>query len=415
MKIIKFIDSINFIRQKENWLAFLIPALYFLFPTILPLAHVSLLLIICIGLLKFRSCNYSDILKNTPVVWCLAALYAVMLIGSFFTPASTDWIFLHLGKYAKFIYAIVLILLLTGHEKLQRTAFNAFVLAMLFILLSTWLNVWFLLPWSVTQDLGWGKTHHVFGDYITQNVMMSFFAVIATHKFFHTHKGDKKLFWGVTALLAVFSISELSQGRTGLVLLAVGLLTYAFSATRGKALLGSILGMVLLFGIAFGSSEMLQNRFSQAVMEAQRSDVDNMSSIGHRLYNYKITPELIVEKPIFGHGTGAYHTEICRFVDNPEWCTIFSWHPHDQYLFFAADHGLLGVGLYIFLIFSLYRTAFKSSNLEAKLLLCALASILMIDSLFNSPLFSSRESQFFLYMIALLVSMCQRPAQRVYK
>jgi len=405
----------NLFRQKENWLFFLFPALYLLFPTVLPLAQVALLLIILTGLFSCRGHNYWAIFKNTPVLWALGALYAVILLGGFFTPASSNWFFLHLGKYAKLIYAIVLILLLTGQNKLQRFAFNAFVVAMVFVLLSTWLNVWFLLPWSVTQDIGWGKTHHVFGDYITQNVMMSFFAVITTQKFFCSQNKAHKIFWGITAGLAIFSISELSQGRTGVVLLAVGLLAYALSATRGKTLLGSLLGMVLVIVLAFGSSNMLQNRFSQAVTEAQRSDVDNMTSIGHRLYNYKITPELIAEKPFLGHGTGAYHTEICRFVGQPEWCPIFSWHPHNQYLFFAADHGLLGVALYLILIFSIYRVAMQSPNLEARLLLCALVSILMVDSLFNSPLFSSRESEFFVYMIALLISMCQPPMLRFFK
>jgi len=406
---------LNFFGRDGGLLAFLFAALFFLFPTVLPLSHVALLLILITALVRFRGANYGYTFKSTPVLWVLSALYAVVLAGSFFTAGSSDWIFLHLSKYAKFVYAVVLILVLTGQERLQRIAFNAFVAAMFFILLSTWLNVWFLLPWSITQDIGFGKTHHVFGDYITQNVMMAFFTVIATHKFFHADIKNQKLFWGGTALLAIVSISHLSQGRTGLVLLAVGLLAYVLLANRGKALWASLIGIVLVLGMAFGSSSLLQDRFSLALVEAQRHDVDNMSSIGHRLYNYKITPHLIAEKPLLGHGTGAYHTEICRFVEKPEWCKFFNWHPHNQFLFFGADHGLLGVTLYVLFLFSLYRAALKSPNTDAKLLLFSITSILLVDSLFNSPLFSSRESQFFAYMLALLVSMSQRPMPRLLK
>lgn len=405
----------NFLGRDGGLLAFLFAAMFFLFPTVLPLAHVALLLILITALVRFRGDNYWYIYKNTPVLWLLSALYVVVVAGSFFTPSSSDWVFVHLSKYAKFIYAVVLILLLTGQEKLQRIAFNAFIAAMLFILLSTWLNLWFLLPWSITQDTGWGKTHHVFGDYITQNVMMAFFAVIATHKFFHSQIRSQKIFWVITAVLAVVSISHLSQGRTGLVLLAVGLLAYALSATRGKALIGSLFGTIFVLGLALGSSSLLQDRFSLAVVEAQRHDIDNMTSIGHRLYNYKITPLLIAEKPFLGHGTGAYHTEICRFVEKQEWCKFFNWHPHNQFLFFGADHGLLGVALYVLLLLSLYRAALKSPNVEAKLLLFSITSILLVNSLFNSPLFSSRESQFFAYMLALLVSMSQQPMPRLLK
>lgn len=405
----------NFFRHDGSWLAFLFAAMYFLFPTIMSLSNVVLLLILFTALVRFRDSNYWYIFMNTPVLWILSALYTVILVGSLFTSSSSEWIYLHLSKYARFIYLIVIVLLLSGQEKIQSIAFKAFIVAMLFILLSTWLNVWFLLPWSITQDIGWGKTHHVFGDYITQNVMMAFFAVIATHKFFHSEIKSQKLFWGAAGLLAIISISHLSQGRTGLVLLAVGLMTYVLSATRGKVLFGSLLCTVLVLGLAFGTSSLLQDRFSLALVEAQRHDIDNTTSIGHRLYNYKITPKLIFEKPLLGHGTGAYHTEICRFVERDGWCKFYNWHPHNQFLFFAADHGLLGVSLYILFLFNLYLAALKSPNAEAKLLLISITSILFADSLFNSPLFSSRESQFFAYMIALLVSMSQRPMPRLFK
>lgn len=408
MKIFIYGNFLKFFSQKESWLISLFAALFFFFPTILPLAHIALLLIVFTALMLFRKIDCWTVIKNTPVVWALGALYAVVLMGVINTPASWDWASLHLGKYAKLLYAVVLIFVLMGRIKLQKVAFNAFVCAMLFILLSTWLNVWFLLPWSVTQATGWGKTHHVFGDYITQNVMMAFFVVISTNNFFISKKIIQKVFWGVISLLAVVSISHLSQGRTGLVLLSVGLLAYVLSASRGIKLLYSLLGMLMVLGLAIGSSSMIQDRFSLAAQEVQRHDVDNMSSIGHRLYNYKITPKLIAEKPIFGHGTGAYHTEICRFIEKPEWCPIFSWHPHNQFLFIGADHGFLGISLYVLLILSLYHAALKSDNTETKFLLFSITSILLVDSLFNSPLFSSRESQFFICMISLLVCMSQR-------
>jgi O-antigen ligase len=114
---------------------------------------------------------------------------------------------------------------------------------------------------------------------------------------------------------------------------------------------------------------------------------------------------MMAESPIMGHGTGAYHTEICRFLDKPEWCEIFRWHPHNQFLLFGANHGLIGVLLYVALLASLYRVAMRSDHAQGKVLLVSLTSILLVDSMINSPLFSSRESHFFLFMMALLVAM----------
>jgi len=243
--------------------------------------------------------------------------------------------------------------------------------------------------------------------------MMAFFTVIAVHRAVGAGLWGQRLFWACTAMMAAFSISHLSQGRTGLVLLAVGLVGYALAAARGRWLLRSLLGIGFLVTVAFGTSTVLQSRFTQAIEEAQRHDVDQLSSIGHRLYNYKITPQLIAEKPFFGHGTGAYHTEICRWVEKPEWCAVFRWHPHNQFLFFGADHGLPGIALYGLLILMLYRTALRSVNRDAKVLLFSLTSVLLVDSLINSPFYSSRESQFFAYTLALLVSMAQPPQVRI--
>jgi O-antigen ligase len=398
-----------FFSTDGRWLAILFAALYFLFPINVTLSSAALFLIIISALVGFRVGNYWFVFRNTPLLWVSILLYIIILAGSFFASSPPNWRYTHLGKYAKLIYLIVIVLLLSGQEKLQRIALNAFIVAMLFILLSTWLNVWFLLPWSITQDIGWGKTHHVFGDYITQNVMMAFFVVVATHKCINSYIKSHRLFWGGAGVLAVISISHLSVGRTALVLLVAGLLTYTFLATRSKARFGYLFGTLLVLGVAFGTSSLLQDRFNLALLEAQRHDIDNMSSVGHRLYNYKITPNLIAEKPLLGHGTGAYHTEICRFVERKDFCKFFEWHPHNQFLFFAADHGLIGVLLYTLFILGVYRAALKSPNREARLLLCSIASMLLVDSFFNSPLFSSRESQFFMYMIALLLSMTRSP------
>lgn len=394
-------------RKMEAWLVILFASVFFLFPTVLALSNIPLLLLLITFVFTCRGKGYWSVATSIPVFWVLLALFGLVLLGMTYTSGTQDWVMLHLSKYAKFVYAAILILILTRQPKIQKVALNAFNVALFFILISTWLNIWFLLPWSVTQETGWGKTHHVFGDYITQNVMMAFFTVIAVHRAAEAGWWRPRLFWICTAILAAFSISHLSQGRTGLVLLTVGLTGYALAAARGKWLVRSLLGVVLLITVAFGSSTMLQSRFNQAIDEAQRHDDDPMSSIGHRLYNYKITPQLIAEKPLFGHGTGAYHTEICRLVEKPEWCEIFRWHPHNQFLFFGADHGLLGIAVYGLLILMIYRTALRSPDRDAKVLLFALASILLFDSLINSPFYSSRESQFFAYMLALLVSMGQ--------
>ena len=53
----------------------------------------------------------------------------------------------------------------------------------------------------------------------------------------------------------------------------------------------------------------------------------------------------------------------------------------------------------------------RSRSQQARTLLFALATVLAVDSLLNSALYSAKESEFFLYMMALLVVMCRNQNQ----
>lgn len=406
------VSSSRKMTPKDLWIASLLGVLFFCFVAVPPLANVALLLLLATFLIGIKK-DFGHLLqisKSTPTIWFLAALFALILLGIAYSTASWEWISLHLSKYAKLAYAIVLIFLLVDRRDFQKVALNSFILAMLFTLASTWLNIWFYLPWSKSQSLGWGESHHVFGDYITQNVMMAFFSSLAFYRSLATSSW-RRLAWFFVGLLAVISVTHLSSGRTGFVVLLAALITLVLVVLQGRLRVVAVALIPLSAAALLIASPLLQSRFTLALEEAQRHDADIFSSIGHRLHNYKITPQLIAEKPVLGHGTGAYHVEICRMMKDPANCPTFSWHPHNQFLFFGADHGLIGIGLYLALILSLYWTAIKSEDREAKVLLCTLASVLFANSFLNSPLWSSRESQFFLFMIALLTALSARQAR----
>lgn len=391
-------------------LSAIVVALYASFPISLALTSVLMVLLIVVWLLGGYWRGLPQVLTANPVAVAALALYGVILLGVAWTPAPWSDVSLHLSKYAKLPFAVLLMTFLVS-SRVQKHALTAFVAVMAFILVSTWLNVWWDLPWSKTHNQGWGVTHHVVGDYITQNVMMSFFVLLALGRARSAVGWRPRLVWGVVALMAAMSITHMSDGRTGYVLLATVLGYFALTAFNGRAALAALaLGAVAL-GLTLASSSLMQDRFRLAFEEAVHVDADKMTSIGNRVYLYKITPKLIADKPFFGHGTGAYHREICRFADTPQGCHEWiNWHPHNQFLFFTADHGILGLIAYLSLIFAMAWMAYQSSDRETRLLLGGLVSLLVVDSMTNSPLWSARESHLFFLMMALLVSKAKSTA-----
>jgi O-antigen ligase len=388
-------------------LPWLVAGIYLTFTTAYGLSNILLALVLLVFVLIWERKFWARAHWNVPSI-LLLALMVMVLVGLAYTTATWQWASINLGKYSKLALVVPLMLLLHDRPVWQQRAMNAFGLGMTFILASTWLNIWLVLPWSASKTPGWGVSHHVMYDYIIQNVMMSFYVVYALLQADKHKQAHWRAIWLVLAAGAIFSITHLSQGRTGVVVLVPALLAYGAARWGARKTLIALPLTAIVLGATAMSSSVMRERIEQAYTEFSNRDTDVFSSIGHRLYNWKTTSKLIAEAPVIGHGTGAYHTEICRVLDKPEWCNIFHWHSHNQYLFFAADHGLIGAGLYIALIASLFVVAYKSPHPTARTLLFTLASILAVDSLFNSPMFSSKEAEFFLYMMALLVPMCRQ-------
>ena len=389
-------------------MGWLIPGLYLTFSTALGLSNVFMLLILIGFVVTFNKAYFVKEGWPMPAVWLLA-LYVMVLVGMLYTPAPWEWSSLNWGKYTKFIYAVALMLLLYGRPDWQRRSLLAFEVGMLFILVSTWLNIWFILPWSATKQTGWGVSHHVMYDYIVQNVMMGFFVAYALSKLSSAASRVWNASYAVIALMALVSVTHLSTGRTGLIVVAGALAAFLLARIGIRRALLAAPIMLIGLGALLMTSDVMLSRFQQVTTELQNIDNDRYSSIGHRAYNYKTTPRLIAEKPLFGHGTGAYHTEICRVLDDPNECETYSWHSHNQFLFFGADYGLVGMALYIALIGSAVLVARRARPGPPRLMLFSLIGALVADSMINSPLFSARESHFFLYLLALLVVMCREP------
>ncbi len=349
-------------------------------------------------LLSGKAGFYLRQVRKQPVVWIAGALYAVILLWCFHPGSSREYVFVHLAKYAKLLMLPIFISLLSD-ARWRRLCMSAYVCAMLLILASVYANIWIDLPWSKTHNQGWGIDHTVIGDYITQSIMMSFFVIIALDRGLKAQKIGLRGFWWIIALLAAISISHLSNGRTGYVLLFASIFAFVMSSVRGYKrwlVLGALVASVMIVAL---TSITAQERFQLALEEAKASDRMELTSIGGRINFWKNTWRLIEERPITGWGTGSYHEQWCRVVPTPDWCEFGHWHPHNQFLFFWVEHGLLGLLLFAALVFSPVWASRRATP-EQRGFLLSFAAIFLIDSMINASLWSSRENHFFIFMLA---------------
>lgn len=385
----------------ETGAQWMLVAAFLFFPAAMALGNIAMLLTGLLALLSGVLWRERRAWRRAPYPWLMLGLYGLVLLGGLWSSAPWGDIQLNYTKYIKLLLGAVFFVLLAQPQWRTR-CLQAFSACMLFILVSVYANIWLQLPWSKTQNMGWGVDHTVIGDYITQNIMMSFFVVLALWYGKNAPRLSLRLLAAAVALLAAVAITQLSQGRTGYVLVTLGVSSFVFFALNGYRRWLALLTIVVAVGGAYAMSQTAQERVHLAIAEARNSESMEITSIGGRINFWKHTWELVQQRPLTGWGTGSYHDEWCRHVTTPGWCDFGDRHPHNQYLLFWMENGLLGVLLFVGILAATAHSVWRDDRWRPVVL--SFLVILAVNSLINVSLWSSRESHFFTMMLSLLAA-----------
>jgi hypothetical protein len=198
-------------------------AAYFSIPWTLAGANITLLCLVLAWLFAGGLRQHWDVVRGSAVTYPLLALYAIILLGALYTSAPWRVVFDHWLKYDKLLLMVIAISLLARDEKTRERCWTAFTVAALFTLASSYLSIWWRLPWSRAQTLGWGGDHSVFKDYITQSVLMALLMLRGLYLALRTQVAWQRGAWFAVAALAFVCNTQLLYGRTGYVATAVAL------------------------------------------------------------------------------------------------------------------------------------------------------------------------------------------------
>lgn len=347
---------------------------------------------------KFR------ILRGNPITLPVVLLCTLVLVGATYTDASADYVGRHWYVYSRVLLMLVLVTLF--HQPIwRRRGLAAFAAGALLTLASTYANVWFLLPWSATQNLGLGQSHHVFMDYIAQGLVLSFFSALAIHHAVDATNRQARVVWAAIAILAMLSVTHLLQSRTSQVVLLVMLLTVV-AASVPKRWRWPMLGLFGLAAVAaVFTSSLISSRFLLTVAEARQylADGTNITSTGARLDMWKHASLMFIDSPLWGHGTSGYRVLAEKIFLGDVECATNCIHPHNQFLFLGVEFGVLGIVAYWLLLYRPFRCALREPVGE-RLLAVAFLTIMLVDSFINAPLWVTTERQFFTVILPLLVA-----------
>lgn len=355
-------------------------------------------------------------IRAHPLALVTLLLCALILIGISYSSAPGDDVVRALKKYARLLYVPIAVAFLVD-GRWRRRALWAWMLAMALTLVLSYVHALWAFPGArATRELA-QDDHFIFKHHITQNVMMSVFAVAAFAEAWRLRarlNGLSSQVWlrvGV-AFAAAINVLFFVQGRAGYLTLFVNLVVIAMVAvlsSRDRRLLVVAVAMLAIGVTAGVSSDQVRHRLHTAFSEAESSQERGIeTSIGQRMEYASKSIDLVQAKPVVGWGTGSYASEYCRIARSPEWCKLGAYNPHNQFLFFAVQFGLLGLAVFIAWLVAA-GVAMRRLPVAEQLLGYSLLATLIVHAFLDSPLYIVTEGIWYPLMLGVLTAGAYTP------
>ena len=419
--------DVQVMQQKMNQLGFVF---LFLFIMLAPITTAGSNIAIYTLLLCYLLCGdwkkKVELCKNPVVIFAFLLLGWVM-IGQLYSIAP--W---HADKladpkvplayqtpmaYVRVIIAICSVLyLLHNKPKRQKMALIAILIGLFANLIAIYVNYFILSPSHQINFTNAGypaaQTHFL----TAMLFLFTCFGAFATLK----HVANKKLKITIIVVGVVALIAEvfLNSARTGYVIELCMVFIYALYRFGLKGLLVGVLASTLLFGTAFMVSPIFHQRTVGAIQGVSTflEGKSNHTSGGVRLFFYNTVSKIFYHNPerlLFGYGTNSIHYEFINYYKaHPlpkNFKLIATTNPHNQYLFFLLENGIIGLVLFLGLLYSILATipTIKKpyDTYMFVLLLC-----FMLGSLLNSWLSDIGTSMTFCAYIATFMVVGKKEA-----
>lgn len=205
--------------------------------------------------------------------------------------------------------------------------------------------------------------------------------------------------WLLSVSIAILTtnVIYITPGRSGYLALIVLSITLAFTYMYSKKRYVTPLVIIIMIPIMLLSSPTVRQRVTQGTSEAvayetKLGDKGAATSMGLRMSLWSNTIELIGDHPLIGYGTGSFEIAYKNKVQGkPGWEQLMIHDPHNQFLKITAEHGLIGLLIFLGIILSAFRQkpTFIFYSLGAGVLLAWCG-----NSLFSSHFSTFSEGRF---------------------
>lgn len=343
-------------------------------------------------LLSGHFTHITESLKKYPATNISLLLFLYMCFAISYSPADTIDGLNILKKYRELLLLPIFVSMLSLSPKYRQYAEYGFISGCIVLM-----TISYSMAFGIFPDHRYG---HSIVFHITHNFFMAVLSFWSLH--YVCSSPRFRWLWITVFVFSVINIFYIAPGRTGmLVFICLLFLFMAQRLSMRNCLIGFFLFCSTITTI-YATSENFSGRINEVITEIRQYESGkSRTSIGQRFDWYLSGLTLIAEKPILGHGTGAYPivqekvaaTSQIKETDNP----------HNEYLLLTIQFGLVGLFLFFSLIFCQMFFA-RGIVQEKQMLLHGVIMAIVSGSLINSLLYDSQQGHFYLFMSAALMT-----------
>ncbi|WP_246738344.1 O-antigen ligase [Bradyrhizobium sp. CCBAU 051011] len=232
-------------------------------------------------------------------------------------------------------------------------------------------------------------------NYIDQSQEFALCAVALAYpivRLLQTNRRWLALMLAVISFGFLVNMSFVIVSRTAMVTIPVMIAVFALLHLKWRASLMIFCGLVVLTGLAFAVSPLLQRKAAAIVSDYQLYKQDNLvTSVGLRLEYWRKSLQFFAASPVVGNGTGAtlglFQRAASGGADRATAQVIGN--PHNQTLAVAVQWGAAGI-IVLYAMWFAHLRLFRGEGLVAWVgLLVVVQNI--FTSIFNSHIFDFHE------------------------
>ena len=423
------------VRQLERIIAFCLYAIVFTLPFSKSLTEIFATIVIIAWIVKkglkikdygLRGVGYGvwkEVFPRTPLNKPIVILFAISLISMMFSVnliLSLEGLFLKLGEYL-LLYCIFFEHF-SGNNGSRRLKMliNVFVISAFLIFMDAFFQ------WGTGRDFirGFRYGGRLSASFSNPNSFAAWIILILPFLFclsFFDTASKKKLFGFLLKIAgAVLFV-------TGLVLLGG---TLARSALFAFVVSMICLGAMGIFFVRKGANSGISHKKAKIFLFLATCSIiipltagmifvkplvkrfnfleKGLGSGGKRIYLWQESLSVIEDFPVFGAGPNTY----AYAAPNYKLTETTGCYPHNSYLQMAAETGLLGLGAFLWVLWSFFSLALKKVKKTGDLLLLGIASGLvafLTQSFFDTSLYALQLIVLFWIMLGVGAARIARP------